>query len=100
MSVLLSVLSGSWHGLLAIVAVAGAFIAAWLGGKQVGKNQQRAKAEVAEAQSSAARIAVVAKKQADNSEEAKRVQTSNAVLDDDNARRKLQQSQFNTDDGK
>lgn len=100
MSVLLSVLSGSWHGLLAIVAVAGAFIAAWLGGKQVGKNQQRAKAEVAEAQSSAARIAVVAKKQADNSEEAKHVQTSNAVLDDDNARRKLQQSQFNTDDGK
>lgn len=100
MSVLLSVLSGSWHGLLAIVAVAGAFIAAWFGGKQVGKSQQRAKARVAEAEKSAAQIAVVAKKQADNSEEAKHVQTANAVLDDADARRKLQQSPFNTDDSK
>lgn len=31
-------------------------------------------------------------------EEVKRVQTANAVLDDNDARRKLQQSQFNTDD--
>lgn len=100
MSALLSLLSGSWHGLLAIVAVVGAFIAAWFGGKQVGKSQQQAKAQVAEAQKSAAQIAVVAKKQADNSEEAKRVQTANAVLDDADARRKLQQSQFNTDDSK
>ncbi|WP_421507237.1 hypothetical protein [Erwinia rhapontici] len=98
MSALLSLLISSWHGLLAIVAVVGAFFAVWLGGKQVGKSQQRAKAQVAEAQKSAAQIAVVAKKQADNSEEAKRVQTANAVLDDTDARRKLQQSQFNSDD--
>lgn len=98
MSALLSLLSSSWHGLLAIVAVVGAFFAVWFGGKQVGKSQQRAKAQAAEAQKSAAQIAVVAKKQADNSEEAKRVQTANAVLDDTDARRKLQQSQFNSDD--
>lgn len=98
MSVLLSLLSGNGHGLLAMVAVVAAFIAAWFGGKQVGKSQQRAKAQVAEAQKSAAQIAVVAKKQADNSQEAKRVQTTNAVLDDADARRKLQQSPFNADD--
>lgn len=98
MSVLLSLLSGSWQGLLTIVAVVAAFITAWCGGKQVGKSQQRAKAQVAEAQKSATQIAVVAKKQADNSEEAKRVQTANAVLNDADARRKLQQSPFNTDD--
>ncbi|MFK8258351.1 hypothetical protein ACFL9S_11250 [Erwinia sp. AnSW2-5] len=100
MSMLLSLLSSSGHGLLAIVAVAGAFIAAWFGGKQVGKSQQRAEAQIAEAQKSAAQIVVVAKKQADNSEEAKRVQTINAVIDDADARRKLQQSPFNTDDSK
>lgn len=98
MSELLSLFSAGGHGLLAIAAVVAAFIAAWFGGKQVGKSQQRAKAEVAVAQQSASRIAGVAKKQADNSEEAKNVQTNNAVLNDADARRKLQQSRFNTKD--
>ncbi|MTD25462.1 hypothetical protein [Erwinia sorbitola] len=100
MSLLLSLIGGSWQGLLAIAAVVGAFIGTWFGGKQVGKSQQRARAQVAEAKKSAAQIEAVANKQADNSEEAKRVQTSNIVLNDADARSKLQQSEFNTDDSK
>lgn len=98
MSVLFSLLSRAGYGLLAMVAVVGAFVAAWFGGRQVGKSQQSAQAQVAEAQKSATQIARVAKKQADSSEEAKHVQTANAVLNDADARRKLQQSPFNTDD--
>jgi uncharacterized protein (UPF0333 family) len=98
MSGLFSSLSGSWHGLLTVAAVVAAFIAAWFGGKQVGKSQQRASEQVAEAQKSASQVAVVARKQANNIQEAKDVQTTNAVLNDADARHKLQQSPFNTRD--
>lgn len=98
MNALLSLLSGGWSGLLAVAGVVAAFIAAWFGGRQVGKSEQRAKAEVAAAQNSARQISAVARKQAANSEEAKRVQADNAAVTDSDARDRMQQSPFHTDD--
>lgn len=98
MSTLFSLLSAGGQGLLTVGALLAALGAAWFGGKQVGKARQQAL--VAAAEKSAAQIAAVAKKQVENSEEAKNVQTANAVLNDADARRKLQQSRFNADRGR
>ncbi|AXU95547.1 MAG TPA: hypothetical protein DD850_06210 [Erwinia persicina] len=95
MSTFLFLLNGGWQALLAVGGLLVALGAAWFGGKQVGKARQQA--QVAAAENKVTQMAAVAKKQADNSEEAKNVQTANAVLNDADARRKLQQSRFNVD---
>lgn len=98
MSTLLSLVSGGWSGLLAVGAVVAAFVAAWFGGRQVGKSRQRATSDIAAAQKSAQQISAVAKQQAAISQEAKRVQADNAAVTDGDARRRMQQSPFHADD--
>lgn len=95
MSTFLSLFNGSWHLLAGAGVVIAAIVASWFGGKKTGKVQQKAKADVQAAKVESAQISAVAKKQAQNSEEAKNVQAANNALTDDDARRKLRESQYN-----
>ncbi|MEI2264023.1 hypothetical protein [Erwinia sp. CGal63] len=95
MTAFLSLFNGSWHLLAGIGVVIAAIVASWFGGKKTGKVQQKAKADVQAAKVESAQISAVAEKQAKNSEEARNVQAVNNALNDDDARRKLRESQFN-----
>ncbi|WP_380178902.1 hypothetical protein [Kalamiella sp. sgz302252] len=95
MNTFLSLFSGSWHLLAGVGIVVAAVVASWFGGKKTGKVQQKAKADVQAAKVESAQVAAVAKKQAKDSEEAKNVQTANNALNDDDARSKLRESQYN-----
>lgn len=95
MSLLTSILGGSWHLLAGIAAVIAALFATYLGGHKIGKTQEKAKADIAAAQKETAEISAIAKKQQQNREEANRVHIANDVLDDTAARDKLQQSKYN-----
>jgi len=95
MNTFLSLFNGSWHLLAGVGIVVAAVVASWFGGKKTGKVQQKAKADVQAAKVESAQVAAVAKKQAQNSEEAKNVQTANNALNDDDARNKLRESQYN-----
>ncbi|MGB9098120.1 hypothetical protein [Erwinia sp.] len=96
MNTLLSLFTGGWHSLAAIGVVIAALIASWFGGKKIGKVQQQARSDVTAAQQEAERVAAVANKQAQNSQEVKDVQDRNNVLSDDAARNKLRDSTWNT----
>lgn len=95
MSTFLSLFNGSGHLIAGIGVVIAAIVASWFGGKKTGKVQQKAKADVQAAKVESAQISAVAEKQAKNSEEAKNVQAANNALNDDDARRKLRESQYN-----
>ncbi|WP_034915641.1 hypothetical protein [Erwinia sp. 9145] len=97
MSLLLSLFSGSWHLLAGIGVVIMALAASWFGGKKTGRVEEKARAEVSETKNELSRISAVAKKQAENSEEAKNVQANNNALSDDAARNKLRESSWNSD---
>lgn len=95
MTSFLALFNGSWHILAGIGVVIAAVVASWFGGKKTGKVQEKAKADVQAAKVESAQISAVAEKQAKNSEEAKNVQAANNALNDDDARRKLRESQYN-----
>lgn len=94
MSLLITLLAGSWHWIAAIGAVIVAIGASYFGGKKIGKVQQQAKADTESAQKEAAQTAAVAHQQQLHREEATRVATENSNLDDAAARDKLQQSKY------
>lgn len=94
MSLLIALLSGSWHWIAAAGAVIAALGASYLGGKKIGKVQQQAKAESENARKEAAQATAVAQQQQQHREEASRVATDNSNLDDAAARDKLQHSKY------
>ncbi|WP_313654269.1 hypothetical protein [Pantoea sp.] len=94
MTLITSLLGGGWHWLAALAAVIAALGATYLGGKKVGKVQQKARSDVDNARQEASRITAVAQQQQQHREEANRVATDNNSLDDAAARDKLQQSKY------
>ncbi|QDY41121.1 hypothetical protein [Candidatus Pantoea soli] len=95
MSFLLSLLGGSWHWLAAIAGVVAALLASYFGGRKIGKVQQQAKADTAQAEKTAAQAVAVSQQQQQLREEARHVEIRNDNLDDAAARDKLQQSKYN-----
>ena len=95
MTLLTTLLGGSWHWIAALAAVIAALGASYFGGKKIGKVQQKARSDVDNAQQQASRVEAVAQQQQHNREEANRVATDNHNLDDAAARDKLQQSKYN-----
>lgn len=95
MTTFLSLFSGSWHVLAGVGVVIAAIVASWFGGKKSGKVQEKAKADVQAAKVETAKISAVAATQAKNSEVSKNVQVANNALNDDDARNKLRESQYN-----
>lgn len=98
MTTITALLSGWWTEILAGLAVVAALVSAYFGGKKIGTTQTQAKADVQAAKVESAQVSAVAEKQKQNSEAAKNVQASNASLSDDDARSKLQQSRYHSDD--
>ena len=94
MTLLTTLLGGSWHWIAALAAVIAALGASYFGGKKIGKVQQKARSDVDNAQQQASRVEAVAQQQQRNREEANRVATDNHNLDDAAARDKLQQSKY------
>ncbi|MDZ7279317.1 hypothetical protein N4G40_13715 [Pantoea eucrina] len=94
MTLVSTLLSGSWHWLAALAGIVAALIASYLGGKKIGKVQQKARADVDNAENKAAQAAAVNQTQQQLREEAKRVEVNNRNLDDAAARDKLQQSKY------
>ncbi|WP_343464113.1 hypothetical protein [Pantoea sp.] len=94
MTLVSTLLSGSWHWLAALAGIVAALIASYLGGKKIGKVQQKARADVDNAEIKAAQAAAVNQTQQQLREEAKRVEVNNRNLDDAAARDKLQQSKY------
>ncbi|WP_313677127.1 hypothetical protein [Pantoea vagans] len=84
-----------WNYILAVFAVIAAGYAAYKGGKKVGAVQTQAKADVAAAEKDKNQAEAVAKKQSENLEVAKNVQSVNSSLSDDDARSRLQRSKYN-----
>jgi len=84
-----------WNYILAAFAVIAAGYAAYKGGQKVGTVQTQAKADVAAAEKDKIQAEAVAKKQSENVEVAKNVQSVNSSLSDDDARSRLQQSKYN-----
>lgn len=95
MTLLTTMLGGSWHWLAALVGVIAALVASYFGGKKIGKVQQQSKAEAESAEKTAAQAVAVNQQQQQLREEAKRVETNNLNLDDAAARDKLQHSKYN-----
>lgn len=98
MSEIFSLAGGWWNYILAGMALVAAFIASYFSGKKVGTVQTQAKADVAAAEKDKAQVEAVAKKQSDNSEIAKNVQSINSGISDSAARDKLQRSKYNSAD--
>jgi multidrug resistance efflux pump len=94
MTLITTLLGGSWHWLAALAGVIAALGASYFGGKKIGKVQQKARSDVDNAQQEASRVSAVAQQQQYNREEANRVATDNHSLDDATARDKLQQSKY------
>jgi len=94
MTLITTLLGGSWHWIAALAAVIAALGASYFGGKKIGKVQQKARSDVDNAQQEASRVTAVAQQQQHNREEANRVATDNHSLDDATARDKLQQSKY------
>ncbi|EFM21071.1 MULTISPECIES: hypothetical protein [Pantoea] len=94
MTLITTLLGGSWHWLAALAGVIAALGASYFGGKKIGKVQQKARSDVDNAQQEASRVSAVAQQQQYNREEANRVATDNHSLDDAAARDKLQQSKY------
>lgn len=94
MTLLTSLLGGSWHWLAALAGLIAAVAASYFGGKKIGKVQQQSQSAVENADKAAAQAVAVNQQQQQLREEAKRVETSNLNLDDAAARDKLQQSKF------
>lgn len=94
MTVLTSLLGGSWHWLAALGGIVAALVASYLGGKKIGTVQQKSKSAVESADKAAAQAVAVNQQQQQLREEAKRVEASNLNLDDAAARDKLQQSKY------
>jgi len=94
MTLITTLLGGSWHWLAALAAAIAALGATYFGGRKIGKVQQKARADVERAQQEASRVEAVAHQQQRNREEANRVATDNHSLDDAAARDKLQQSKY------
>lgn len=95
MTLITSLLGGSWHWLAALAGIAAALVASYFGGRKIGKVQQQAKSEVESANKAAVQAVAVNQQQQQLREEAKRVEASNLNLDDAAARDKLQQSKYN-----
>ncbi|THB84534.1 hypothetical protein E1N66_09820 [Pantoea allii] len=95
MTLITTLLGGSWHWLAALAGVLAALCASYFGGKKIGKVQQKARSDVDNAQQEASRVSAVAQQQQQNREEANRVAIDNHSLDDTAARDKLQQSKYN-----
>ena len=95
MTLITTLLGGSWHWLAALAGVLAALCASYFGGKKIGKVQQKARSDVDNAQQEASRVSAVAQQQQQNREEASRVAIDNHSLDDTAARDKLQQSKYN-----
>lgn len=94
MTLITTLLGGSWHWLAALAGVIAALAASYFGGKKIGKVQQKARSDVDNAQQEASRVTAVAQQQQHNREEANRVATDNHSLDDAASRDKLQQSKY------
>ncbi|AIR87263.1 MULTISPECIES: hypothetical protein [Erwiniaceae] len=95
MTLITSLLGGSWHWLAALAGIVAALIASYFGGRKIGKVQQQAKSEVESANKAAVQAVAVNQQQQQLREEAKRVEASNLNLDDAAARDKLQHSKYN-----
>ncbi|PLR20403.1 hypothetical protein PZBJ_20340 [Pantoea endophytica] len=98
MSEILSFLTGGWNYVLAALAVVAALLTSYFGGKKVGTVQTQAKADVAAAEKDKSQVEEVAKKQSENAEAAKNVQSINSGISDSAARDKLQRSKYNSAD--
>ncbi|KJV35559.1 hypothetical protein [Pantoea sp. SM3] len=95
MTLITSLLGGSWHWLAALTGIVAALVASYFGGRKIGKVQQQAKSEVESANKAAVQAVAVNQQQQQLREEAKRVEASNLNLDDAAARDKLQHSKYN-----
>ena len=95
MTLITSLLGGSWHWLAALAGIVAALVASYFGGRKIGKVQQQAKSEVDFANKAAVQAVAVNQQQQQLREEAKRVEASNLNLDDAAARDKLQHSKYN-----
>lgn len=95
MTLITSLLGGSWHWLAALAGIVAALVASYFGGRKIGKVQQQAKSEVESANKAAAVAVAVNQQQQQLREEAKRVEANNLNLDDAAARDKLQHSKYN-----
>ncbi|WP_313752501.1 hypothetical protein [Mixta calida] len=98
MNEIMSLLSGGWSWVLGGLAIIVGLAGSYFGGKQIGKTQEKARADVAAAQQQTRQAEAITRKQADNIKVAKNVETSNANLNDAAARDKLRQSKYNLDD--
>lgn len=95
MTLITSLLGGSWHWLAALAGIVAALVASYFGGRKIGKVQQQARSEVDSANKAAVQAVAVNQQQQQLREEAKRVEASNLNLDDAAARDKLQHSKYN-----
>lgn len=95
MTLITSLLGGSWHWLAALAGIVAALVASYFGGRKIGKVQQQAKSEVESANKATVQAVAVNQQQQQLREEAKRVEASNLNLDDAAARDKLQHSKYN-----
>ncbi|MDI9277552.1 hypothetical protein QMZ65_10055 [Pantoea sp. EABMAA-21] len=95
MTLITSLLGGSWHWLAALAGIVAALVASYFGGRKIGKVQQQAKSEVDSANKAAVQAVAVNQQQQQLREETKRVEASNLNLDDAAARDKLQHSKYN-----
>ncbi|MDI9276184.1 hypothetical protein QMZ65_03060 [Pantoea sp. EABMAA-21] len=94
----MSLIANWWNYILAALAVVAALLTSYFGGKRVGTVQTQAKADVASAEKDKSQVEAVAKKQSENTEIAKNVQSINSSISDSAARDKLQQSKYNSAD--
>lgn len=98
MTAILSLISGWWTEILAGIAVIAALVSSYYGGKKIGTAETQAKADVTAAEKDKMQAEAVAKRQNENTEIAKNVQSINSGISDDAARRRLQQSKYNSAD--
>lgn len=96
MTTLISLFAGGWNFVLAGLAVVAAIAASYFGGKKVARTQEKAKADVAEAERVQRQVEEKSNAESQHIQIAKDVQQDNAALSDDAARRRMQESKYNS----
>ena len=95
MELITSVFTGGTAWAAALIAGALALIATYLGGRKIGKTQEKAKADVAAAKVESQQVSAASEKQQQATKAAKDVTIENQSVSDNAARERLQQSKYN-----
>lgn len=93
-----TLIATGWKYLAGFIGIIAAILLAWLSGKSKGSTEEKAKADVSEANDAAEQAKAVTEHQEQTIKVVKNVEQTNQSLSDDASRDRMRKSKYHTDD--